>query len=169
MTDKKMTPLTGVRELVDQFRWWELVLVGSIFLFLFFRSLSNVSSLEDDGVYFADDVIVSWYCTGGGKSEFQNMVGASGRSYRMGGARDSCSKSQGEEYYVGRRLVAYYKDGREAPIQIDFEGGGGYKAGIQGADIFAALAVYGFPTFMFLLVFAKKRRGDYKNNITHKQ
>ncbi|WP_414430876.1 hypothetical protein ACMG4M_05540 [Alcanivorax sp. IL3] len=164
MTDKKVTALTGARELVSQFRWWELMLAVSVFLLLFFRSLANVPSLEDEGVYSADDIVVSWYCTGGGKNEFQNMVGASGRNYRMGGARDTCSKSQGEEFYVGRRLVAYYKDGRESPIQIDFEGGGGYKAGIQGADIFAALAIYGFPIFMLLLIVAKKRRGDYEKN-----
>lgn len=154
MNDKK-------RSLLSKLRWWELLLASAVFAYLMGRTLINIPNINDDGVKQVEDVVVSWSCSGLGKSEYQKLIGQSGKSYVMGGSRNTCRQSKGEDYYVGRRLTAFYKQGDLTPIQIDIDGGGGYKAGIKGANIFAGFAVYGFPIFMVLLIVAKKRRGDY--------
>lgn len=147
--------------LVVRLRWWELLLSITIFSILLYLSVKNIPSIDDDGVKKVGDVVVSWSCSRLGKSEYQRLQGASGKSYVMGGSKNACEKSRGEDFYVGRELTAFYIKGRKDPIQIDVEGGGGFRAGIKPSDVFAACAVYGFPIFMVLWLVAKKRRGDY--------
>lgn len=133
----------AIKTVAGYLKCWELSLGLGVFAFLLGWSIYTIPTLDDEGVYAAEDTIVSWYCSGGGKTEFQNMIGASGRHYRMGGSWDDCSQSLGEEYYVGRRLVAYYKPGRDSPIQLDYEGGkGGYKAGIQFSDVWGRFLLW---------------------------
>jgi hypothetical protein len=151
--------LLTIKDLSSYLKLWELMIGVGLFAFLLGWSIYTIPTLDDDGVYAADDVIVSWYCSGGGKTEFQNMIGASGRHYKMGGTWDVCSKSFGEEYYVGRKVVAYYKPGRDSPIQLDFEGGkGGYKAGIQFSDVWVRFGLWVGLIFIPLAGLASSRR-----------
>lgn len=60
-------------------------------------------------------------------------------------------------------MTVFYAKDKEEPIQIDVEGGGGFKAEVKASNVFAAFAVYGFPIFMILWIVAKKRRGDYSH------
>lgn len=151
--------LLEIKKLSSYLKPWELIVGISFFAFLLGWSIYTIPTLDDEGVYAAEDIIVSWYCSGGGKTEFQNMIGASGRHYRMGGSWDDCSQSLGEDYYVGLKVTAYYKPDRESPIQLDFEGGeGGYKAGIQFPKVFIRLGLWAILILVPLLGLARSRR-----------
>lgn len=156
-----------LKEIVSFLKPWELILGLGLFIGLSAWSISKIPSLDDEGVYAVEDVIVSWYCSGGGKTEFQNMIGASGRHYRMGGGRNTCAKSRGEDYYVGRKVTAYYRPDLESPIQLDFEGGGGYKAGIQARGVVLSVAWWVILILVPLFGLARSRRrrqrGDESN------
>lgn len=52
---------------------WELILGIGLFAFLSGWSIYKIPALDDKGVYAAEDVIVSWYCSGGGKAEFKKI------------------------------------------------------------------------------------------------
>lgn len=149
--------------LIVRLRWWELTLSIAIFFSLFSFSVNNIPSIDDDGVEKVQDVVVSWSCSRMGKSEYQLLIGVSGKSYVMGGSKNACKKSGGKEFYVGKELTVFYAKDKEEPIQIDVEGGGGFKAEVKASNVFAAFAVYGFPIFMILWIVAKKRRGDYSH------
>ncbi len=147
-----------IKDLIRYLRWWEIYLPVFLFLFLFGRGLYGIPSVDDADVYRSEDIIVKWTCSGGGKTEFQIMVGASGQSYKMGGTRNVCSESKGEEYYVGKKVYVYYKEGGEKPIQLDFEDGSGYKAGIKAHKVVGLFLIFGFPIFLTLIAIASHRR-----------
>ena len=81
------------------------------------------------------DVVVSWRCSRMGKSEYQLLIGASGKCYVMGGSKNACKKSGGKEFYVGKELTVFYAKDKEEPIQIDVEGGGGFKAEVTASNV----------------------------------
>ena len=77
MNDKK-------RSLLSKLRWWEVLLASAVFAYLIGRTLINIPNINDDGVKQVEDVVVSWSCSGLGKSEYQKLIGQSGKSYVMG-------------------------------------------------------------------------------------
>jgi len=94
MNDKK-------RSLLSKLRWWELLLASAVFAYLMGWTLINIPNINDDGVKQVEDVVVSWSLWIG-ESEYQKLIGQSGKSYVMGGSRNTCRRSKGEDYYVGR-------------------------------------------------------------------
>lgn len=163
MPNSMKSELAAFWSLARQFSWWELVLVFSFLSFFLFKGLHGIPTLGDEGVYSKEDIILGSSCQGSGRNERIEMHGASGRRYVLGGHRScSSSKAKRPEYYVGREVTAYYLPGRDSPIQLDFEGGGGYKAGIKTHKVAMYVMFFGFPVFFMLLMVAKKRRGDYK-------
>gem|GEM_PF-5554760 len=164
LVDEVKEVLWAIKNLFSYLEPWELIVGIGLFAFLLGWSIYTIPTIDDKDVFAAEDVIVSWYCSGGGKTEFQNMIGVSGRHYKMGGAWDVCSKSLGEDYYVGRKVVAYYKPGRDSPIQLDFEGGkGGYKAGIKFSDVWVRFGLWVGLIFLPLSGLASSRRRRVAN------
>ena len=63
--------LLTIKDLSSYLKLWELMIGVGLFAFLLGWSIYTIPTLDDDGVYAADDVIVSWYCSGGGRRNFR--------------------------------------------------------------------------------------------------
>ena len=88
--------------LIVRLRWWELTLSIAIFFSLFSFSVNNIPSIDDDGVEKVQDVVVSWSCSRMGKSEYQLLIGASGKSYVMGGVKMLAKNREVKSFMLGK-------------------------------------------------------------------
>tara|TARA_Y100001001_G_scaffold159290_1_gene180037 strand:- start:679 stop:1161 length:483 start_codon:yes stop_codon:yes gene_type:complete len=142
---------------------WEIFICIVAFLSLVLWMVISVPSVSDENVYSVDDVIVSYRCFSGGKSDYVKFIGASGRKYSVGARKGDCRNSKDKFDFVGKNVTAYFVDGGdEIPIQLDIDGIEGYEGGVTYnlvimVTLIAASLIF-FPFFVFLVARQKKER-----------